>query len=276
MEQRHPAGARPDDLPHFAFGRNWAEFAAALDERAIGEAMRALERLLPPEEVRQRSVLDIGCGSGLSALAFLRLGAASVHAVDLDPESVETARRVLARHAPRSAWAAEVRSVFDLSPLPAFDIVHAWGVLHHTGDLARAFRLAAAKVAPGGLFAVALYRRTPLCPLWRAEKRLYVAAPRWARRALEAGYLGALRLAFAVRGRSFAEHVARYPERNRGMRFETDVRDWLGGYPYESVSEAEALRLARDCGLEPVRRFCSPPGFGLFGTGCDEYVFRPA
>lgn len=269
-----PTHASPDLLPHYEFGRNWAEFAARLTEEAILEAVRGLERLLLREEVQGRTVLDIGCGSGLSALAFLRLGAAAVHAIDLDPDSVETARRVLATHAAGAAWHVERRSVFDLGPLPRFDIVYSWGVLHHTGDLDRAFRAAAAKLKPCGLLAVALYRRTLLCPFWRLEKRLYTAAPKTIRRGLEALYIGAFRLAFAIRGRSFAEYVVRYPERNRGMSFRTDVRDWLGGYPYQSISEAETLRLAEACGLAPVHRFCRPPGLGLFGSGCDEYVFR--
>lgn len=37
-------------------------------------------------------VLDYGCGSGILAIAAAKLGAALVHAVDLDPEAVETAR----------------------------------------------------------------------------------------------------------------------------------------------------------------------------------------
>ncbi|WP_157967147.1 class I SAM-dependent methyltransferase [Elioraea thermophila] len=269
-----PDQSSPDRLPHYEFGRNWAEFAARLNEEAIAEAVRGLERLLPREEVEGRSVLDVGCGSGLSALAFLRLGAASVHAIDLDADSVETTRRVLGLHAAGKACQVERRSVFDLDRLPRFDIVYSWGVLHHTGDLDRAFRAAAAKVEPGGSLAVALYRRTPLCGFWRLEKRLYTAAPQPIRRGFEALYVAAFRLALAIRGRSFAEYVARYPERNRGMSFRTDVKDWLGGYPYESISEAETLRLAEACGLEPVRRFCRPPGLGLFGSGCDEYVFR--
>ena len=37
-------------------------------------------------------ILDYGCGSGILAIAAAKLGAALVHAVDLDPEAVETAR----------------------------------------------------------------------------------------------------------------------------------------------------------------------------------------
>jgi SAM-dependent methyltransferase len=59
---------------HFAFGRNWAEFSEKVDEAEIGEAERGLRRLIEEKEIVSRSFLDIGCGSGLHALAALRLG----------------------------------------------------------------------------------------------------------------------------------------------------------------------------------------------------------
>jgi predicted nicotinamide N-methyase len=40
-----------------------------------------------PEEVAGRRVLDVASGSGLCAVVAMRLGAASVHAIDIDPFS---------------------------------------------------------------------------------------------------------------------------------------------------------------------------------------------
>ena len=42
-----------------------------------------------------RSVLDIGCGSGILTIAALRLGAARTLAIDIDPATVDIARRNL-------------------------------------------------------------------------------------------------------------------------------------------------------------------------------------
>ncbi len=265
------AGSRTD--AQFEFGRNWADFAERLSPAAVEQAVAGLQRLVPDGELAGKEVLDIGCGSGLHAVAALRLGAARVTAIDVDAEAVATAERVLARYAPGAAWSVSQRSVFAIEDLPRFPIVYSWGVLHHTGDMRRAIRCAAARVTPGGMLIVALYRRTPLCGLWRIEKRLYVAAPTPVRRLIELAYTTAFRAAMALRGRSFRAYVDGYIA-NRGMHWLTDVRDWLGGYPYESISEAEMLALAAELGLAPVRRFCRRPGIGLFGTGCDEYVFR--
>ena len=79
----------------------------------------------------------------------------------------------------------------------------------------------------------------------------------------------------AATGRSFREYVDNYAGQ-RGMDWATDVIDWLGGYSYESISEAEMTDLARDLGPTLVRRFCEPPGIAVLGTGCDEYVFSQA
>ena len=264
-----------DVSTRYEFGRNWAEFAAKLPEKAVDEAIAGMARLIPPEEMAGRQVLDIGCGSGLHALAALRLGAASVHGIDLDPDSVATARLLLTRYAPCEAWTLEQRSVFDSPGLDRFDIVYSWGVLHHTGEMARAIRMAVDRVRPGGLLCLALYRRTPMCSLWRAEKWVYTSGPRWLRRGLELGYVAGFKAWFAVTGRSHRDYVAHYVQ-HRGMEWMTDVRDWLGGYPYESISEADVLAITERLCLTPVRRFCRKPGFGLFGTGCDEYVFRRA
>jgi len=257
---------------HYEFGRNWAEFAARLPEKAVDEAIAGMARLILPEEMTGRRVLDIGCGSGLHALAALRLGAASVHGIDLDPDSVATARALLTRFAPGQAWTLEQRSVFDSGALDRYDIVYSWGVLHHTGDMDRAIRMAVDRALPGGIVCLALYRRTPMCRLWRAEKWAYTNAPAWLRRVIEAGYIAAFKAGLAVTGRSHRDYVAHYVEQ-RGMEWMTDVRDWLGGYPYESISEAEMLAMAERLGLTPLRRFCRRPGLGLLGTGCDEYVF---
>jgi SAM-dependent methyltransferase len=86
---------------HFQFGENWTYFARGLDDDAKRGAEEALARLAGSEALRAQSFLDIGCGSGLHALAALRLGASRVLVADLDPVSVRTTETVLrARRAP--------------------------------------------------------------------------------------------------------------------------------------------------------------------------------
>ena len=63
---------------HFAFGKNWQSFVATVTEESLAEARRGLARLFSPREIAGKSFLDIGCGSGLSMLAAVQLGAGRV------------------------------------------------------------------------------------------------------------------------------------------------------------------------------------------------------
>ena len=74
----------------FSFGRNWSQFALGIDEEHITASVVNLSRLIDEDRLDGKSFLDIGCGSGLSSLAALSLGA-KVHAFDYDYDSVTTA-----------------------------------------------------------------------------------------------------------------------------------------------------------------------------------------
>jgi predicted RNA methylase len=259
---------------HFSFGENWAQYAQKIDEKRIEEAEKSLIRLLGRESIEGRTFLDIGCGSGLFSLAAVRLGCKRLLAVDLDPRSVETTRKTLERHAPSDAnWDCKRISVFDLDPVHVgtFDIVYSWGVLHHTGAMYKAIEKASTVVAPHGTLALALYGKTPFCGLWRIEKRIYSRSPKWVQRAIERVYYVAVSARLALKGESLKKRRETYFQQ-RGMDMYIDTRDWLGGYPYESISPNEAMTYMNKLGFEPVRSFVTPC-IGLLGAGCDEYSF---
>lgn len=259
---------------HFAFGQNWASYAAEIDESQITQAQLGLARLLG-DGVRGKRFVDIGCGSGVHALAAMRLGAKQVVAIDIDPDSVETTRALLQQHANSAAWSVHQGSILDLGsePFGRFDIVYSWGVLHHTGDMCRAIRSATQLVAPGGQFAFALYRKSLFCDLWKIEKQWYAAADRTTQRTAERLYVHAFRFGLRVTGRSLDDYIANY-KGMRGMDFYHDVRDWLGGWPYESISAAGVQRLMNSLGFVQERVFGKPGiAVGLFGVGCNEYVY---
>jgi SAM-dependent methyltransferase len=262
---------------HFAFGRNWAAYAQQIAQPQIDEAVRGLQRLVP--RLDGARFLDIGCGSGLHSVAALRLGAAEVVGIDIDADSVGTSMAVLARHAPDARARIERNSIFEVTPKThgTFDVVYSWGVLHHTGDMFRALRCAAALVNPGGSLALALYRKTWSCALWRIEKRWYTGASERAQSRAQALYARLFAFTLFLRGKRLADHVQGY-RRSRGMDFFRDVHDWLGGYPYESVSPRELDRFMASLGFTRSRGFVEKGHIfgrhsGLLGSGCDEYVY---
>ena len=271
----HPVDLLQQDS-HFAFGKNWASYANLVTEAEIADAVAGLRRLAGGD-LRGKRFLDIGCGSGLHALAALRLGASEVLALDIDPDSVATTRRVLEAYAPAHPWRVMQKSIFDTdsASVGQFEVVYSWGVLHHTGDMYGALRRASALVAPNGQFIFALYRHTRLCWFWKREKRWYAKAGERGQRLARLIYTTAFRIVYPLVNRaSFRSYVESYAARNRGMEFHHDVHDWMGGWPYESISPRGVDSLMRELGLERLRAFAhAGTPLGLFGSGCDEFAY---
>jgi len=258
----------------FEFGKNWESFSPLIDDEAIHKAEDRMASLFNMRDLSGRTFLDIGCGSGLHSLVALRFGAKEIVAIDVDPDSVSTTRAVLERNWLGANQSVRHVSVFDLEKegFTEFDIVYSWGVLHHTGDMNRAIDMAARRVKSGGLFAVALYGKTRFCNLWKRIKRWYVNATPEQQARAERIYVRLFGFYLLLRGKRLSKHIAGYKHK-RGMDFYHDVRDWIGGYPYESIAPRELARLLAPLGFELVRQNVRRRS-GLFGSGNDEYLFR--
>lgn len=63
-------------------------------------------------------IIDAGCGSGILALAALRLGAASAVAFDFDPVAVQIARRNAERNGGAAGFSLLRADVFEWTPSP--------------------------------------------------------------------------------------------------------------------------------------------------------------
>ena len=269
----------PEEDMRFAFGKNWQSFVdSALNTQRISKASDSLRRLLNAEHLGGRTFLDIGCGSGLFSLAACLLGAEHVVAFDYDQDSVEAsiALRARARISP-DWWHIQHGSVLDralLDRLDSADIVYSWGVLHHTGAMWQAIDNAAGKIKPGGQFAVALYndvqRMLGGSAMWWHVKRAYNVSPLPVKRMLEYGYSSAFFLKDVVNMRDPLRTIKEYSsDSGRGMDFWHDVRDWLGGFPYEYATPAAVFNhLHAKFGLQLEYLNTSS------GVGCNEFTFR--
>jgi len=277
----NPGGAPPRQAEagpgeRFQFGRNWKAFLTTLDEGRIAEAEASLTTMLQRSDLRGKSFLDAGSGSGLFSLAARRLGA-RVHSFDVDAESVACTRELRERFFPGdSLWTVEQGSVLDgkyLESLGTFDVVYSWGVLHHTGAMWSALDGIRLPVAPGGQLFIALYNdQGALSSFWKKVKTVYCSGlpgkwmvsilfiPVLALRSLVAGTV--------KHGNPFGQ--MRNYRKERGMSLYYDWIDWLGGWPFE---------VARP---ERVRAFFEKAGFELTkeiltgSWGCNQYVFHRA
>jgi 2-polyprenyl-3-methyl-5-hydroxy-6-metoxy-1,4-benzoquinol methylase len=102
--------------------------------------------------LKGRSVLDVGCGDGLNAVIFAKLGA-KVTGVDVSPGAVYLARRRAEVNgvADRAAF---ICSPIEMTELPndSFDVVWGDGFLHHVvDDLDAVMRRLMCWVKPDGL-----------------------------------------------------------------------------------------------------------------------------
>ena len=242
---------------HYSFGENWTSFAENVGNENIEKAVASLATLFPNDELKGKTFLDIGCGSGLSMLAALVLGAKEVHGFDIDPNSVKTANKILAKFAPRdTVWSVQEKSILniDKNTVKRYDIVHSWGVLHHTGKMWDAIDHASQLVNDKGLFVIALYRKTPLCSFWRLEKRIYSCSPLIIKKLISVLYISLYFLRILISFQLPHTFIAEY-NKKRGMSFFHDVDDWLGGYPYESVDIEETIQFVSQLGLKELRIF---------------------
>ncbi|HEU5439178.1 MAG TPA: class I SAM-dependent methyltransferase [Ktedonobacterales bacterium] len=258
----------------FEFGKNWRRFLNTLNEQRIARAEESLRSYLGVDDLRGRSFLDVGSGSGLFSLAARRLGA-SVRSLDYDPVAVECARELRRRYYPDDdAWIIERGSALDapyLTSLGTFDVVYSWGVLHHTGAMWQALENVSALVVPGGSLFISIYNdQGRTSRRWWRYKRAYNRLPRGVRFALLLPVAlrnwGPSTVRDLARGRPFASWRA-YSQR-RGMTPWTDVVDWVGGFPFEVARPEQVFDFFRQRGYE-LRKLKTVGG----GIGCNEFVF---
>ena len=250
-----------DDAHRFEFGRNWKQFLHLVAEERIGLAQRSLQTMLGRERLDNLSFLDIGCGSGLFSLAARRLGA-TVHSFDYDPESVRCARVLRRRYVDGDQqWTIEEASVLDdsfMASLGRFDIVYAWGSLHHTGDLWGALERSAQHVSLTGALFVSIYPDLGIrSTIWRRIKRIYCS--NWLGKLVVLSvFIPYFVLRAVVEDLCHARNPVRrymdYAKENRGMSPFHDWIDCLGGYPYECARPSDVSRFMEDRGFVLQRR----------------------
>lgn len=262
----------------FEFGKNWLRFLTTLNEERITAAEESLCSSMNVRDLSGRTFLDLGCGSGLFSLAARRLGAL-VHSLDLDPSSVECARELRRTYFPEDpAWTVEQGSVLNpdqLASLGKYDVVYAWGVLHHTGDMHNALANVALPVREGGRLFISIHNRQPRASeRWTRVKKFYCSLPRGAQVPFATGMMSLresrlmLRYLLTLRPQKYVRRWTQY-SRKRGMSRWHDYVDWLGGYPFEAARPEEIIHCYRELGFY-VEHLKTVGG----GSGCNEFIFR--
>lgn len=258
----------------FAFGANWRRFLSVLDEDRIAEAERSLAEMLELPDLAGKRFLDIGSGSGLFSLAARRLGANAV-SFDIDPDSIACTQALRDEYRQDDPdWLVAAGSALDtqfLDTLGQFDIVYAWGVLHHTGAMRQALGNVDRLVTEGGLLFIAIYNdEGGPTRRWAWIKRTYVRLPRGLRFLVLWPAFVKMWWKAMLRDLLLGNPLRtwRTYSRDRGMSPWRDVVDWVGGYPFEASTP------------EAIFEFYKAKGYSLrklktcIGSGCNEFVFH--
>jgi 2-polyprenyl-3-methyl-5-hydroxy-6-metoxy-1,4-benzoquinol methylase len=260
----------------FAFGENWLRFLDHVDEPRLDAARRALRDELRVDDLYGRSFLDAGAGSGLSSLAALQLDASAVLSFDSDPDCVACARLLKDRFAPNQEhWSITADDLTDPSlgaRIGRFDVVHCFGVLHHTGAMWRALDNLVATVAPGGLLYLSIYNsQGVVSDRWRKVKRLYNRLPRLVRPLYAAAVWAPFELRWAIDGLRHAPraYLRTWTHRDRGMSKWHDIVDWVGGYPFEVARPEEVVDRCRHHDFELVHLKSVGDS-----SACNEFLFQ--
>ncbi|MBA5867364.1 MAG: methyltransferase domain-containing protein [Nitrospira sp. CR1.3] len=255
----------------FRFGRNWAKFLRHVTEEGMARAEASLIETIGKEGLAGKNFLDIGSGSGLFSLAARRLGA-KVTSFDYDRDSVQCAQDLKERFYPHDDhWTILQGSVLDpefMEQLGRFDVVYAWGVLHHSGDQWKGLARAMAATRPGGTLLVALYNDQGwLSRYWTTVKWLYMHVP------IAQPLLIAFYAPYFIGLRWVVRFFKRQGVHERGMSLWYDMIDWLGGWPFEVAAPQDVLARGAEQGFQAVH-------VKTVGRrqGCNEFVLvrKPA
>lgn len=271
------------DEGHFAFGKNWQSFVEQyLNDELIEEARKSVVEFCDGERlIAGKTFIDVGCGSGLFSLVAHRIGASRVVSFDLDAHSIECVEYLRTREGAAGSWRIERGSILDddfVSRLGKHDFVYSWGVLHHTGNMWKAIENASRLVEDEGAFCIAIYNKADgwgVYPdgrfgpsrFWVAEKRLYSRLPWVLQNLIDFSVMTVLVMLYVLTLNNPIKKI-RGHKQFRGMSWRIDIKDWLGGYPYEYASVAEVFDFVKRLGFSLENVKCNN---GLMNN---EYLFR--
>jgi 2-polyprenyl-6-hydroxyphenyl methylase/3-demethylubiquinone-9 3-methyltransferase len=152
-----------------------------------------------------------------------------------------------------------------------FDIVYSWGVLHHTGSMYKALGHASLPVKKSGKLFISIYNdQGKPSKRWLRVKKLYNRAPVPVKFMMLIWYI----IRFTAIG-TIKEIILMRPfrewrdyKKNRGMSRIQNIKDWIGGLPFEVAKPEEIIFFYKDRGFE-LDKLITCAG----GIGCNEYVF---
>lgn len=261
-------------MNRFDFGKNWSNFLRGINEQHIENSKSKLLNSLEFTDIKNKSFLDVGSGSGLSSLSA-SLAGAKVLSFDYDTFSVSSTKFLKNKYLPNNEhWKITQGSVLDkkfMQGLGQYDIVYSWGVLHHTGNMIEALKNVNENVKENGYLFIAIYNDQGVkSKIWKFLKKTYVDYKITRPFLIVLGYFlfWVPQLIKSLFSFSLFKFQRDY-KKKRGMSIHHDIIDWMGGYPFEVASPDEIIEFYNNYGYR-LKKLISCGG----KLGCNEFIFQ--
>jgi 2-polyprenyl-6-hydroxyphenyl methylase/3-demethylubiquinone-9 3-methyltransferase len=243
------------DDENFSFGENWVNFVNNnLTDEVIKSSEKDINEWL---NVKGKTIIDIGCGSGLSSLIFSKKKAKKIFSFDYDIQSVNAAKLLKDKLTSDDNWTIEQGSILDkdyVKSLGKFDIVFSWGVLHHTSNMWQAIENAVSLCNNTGQVMITLYSNVIGFENDLAGKIKYNNSDILSKKKMIADFV----MLVKQNASNNTEIVNWNTPSKRGMNKYNDIIDWLGGYPYEVCTTTQITEYMSIHGFRLLKKLDDP------------------
>ncbi|HRO74661.1 MAG TPA: class I SAM-dependent methyltransferase [Crocinitomicaceae bacterium] len=248
------------------FGNNFKDsLLTHFEEEQLHSSKEFILSYLELDDLSSKTYLDAGCGSGVFSVAAQQLGAV-VTAFDIDEVALENLHAVSEKfNVPINAIKTMKGSILDedfITYLGKFDIVLCWGVVHHCGEMWKGIENICNTVKDGGLIHFGIYNKADnfgfypdgrfgSSNFWKKIKKRYSKAPKFVQGIVDKLAVFGI---FVIHLVSFKNPIkALRKNERRGMNWQSDLKDWLIGYPYEYATPEEVIEFMKVRGFTLVK-----------------------
>jgi 2-polyprenyl-3-methyl-5-hydroxy-6-metoxy-1,4-benzoquinol methylase len=244
------------------FGKNFEKnLLNRFNEENLAASKSFLSHYLDLKDLAGKTFLDAGCGSGVFSIAAYQMGA-DVTAFDIEEDALKNLEILKNRFQVDSnhikSFYSDILDENNLTSLGQFDLVMCWGVAHHTGNLWQAINNISKCVKLNGLIHLGIYNtadnfgfypdgRFGTSRFWKKVKRFYSNRATWFQNIIDFfAFLGI----FFIYLFSFNNPIKKLKENERrGMSWQSDLKDWLIGHPYEYATPEEVFNFMKERGF---------------------------